>query len=188
MRKLTLFLASFVMLTGFSYAVVGADCPPGQPCIMSGGANTDNPSMEPITDSSPNYNASLEVESIRPETNITERLVNASYDTGNSSYSVRFDGVMKFNSACYRPDINIIGSGTDKYTANIHAKKLENKTCTQVITEVRYGFEFESNSPFKLEASQGNYSENFTYPDFQQDSKETGGLLSVLFNWLSGFF
>ncbi|MFB6115089.1 MAG: hypothetical protein ABEK04_02265 [Candidatus Nanohalobium sp.] len=129
---------------------------------MSGGSNPDNSSMEPVTESGSEYNATLEVMSMRPEANITERLVNASYDKVNSSYILNFDGVMKFNSPCYRPDINVIGSGTDRYTVNIHAKKLENRTCTQVITEVRYSFEFESDSPFKLEASQGNLSETFT--------------------------
>lgn len=205
MRKTIPFMA-LVMFAGLATAVVGADCPPGQPCIMSGGSsNASANTFEPVEKSGSDYNASLETESMRPSSNITERVVNSSYDSANGSYSLEFDGVMEVNSACYRPDFDVSRSQSS-YQVDISAQKKENKTCTQVITEIDYSFSFESTSPFTAEINQGNISETFEHPELDEESNSgsnsgstetgsgtdsgtsNGGVISGLFNWLSGLF
>lgn len=190
MRKTVIPLLAVFMFVGATGAVVGADCPPGQPCIMSSGGSETAETSEPVEKSDSGWNATLQIESIRPSGNITERLLNSSYGSVNSSYSLEFDGVMRVNSGCYRPDFEITGSGQD-YTAEIVAVRLENKTCTQAITEISYSFEFESNSPYTLEVSQGNISERFEHPGLEEQSEKDSqdrGLVSRIFNWFSNLF
>lgn len=204
MRKLIPFMA-LVMFAGLGTAVVGADCPPGQPCIMSGGSsNASANTFEPVEKSGSGYNASLQTESMRPETNITEKLVNASYDTGNSSYSIVFDGVMRVNSPCYRPDFEVSRSQSS-YTVDITSEKKPNQSCTQAITEIVYSFEIKSSSPFAAEVTQGNISETFEHPELNEsntgnnsgskdnntepgEDSQSGGFFTDLFNWLSALF
>ena len=199
MRKIVIPFMAVLMFAGLATAVVGADCPPGQPCIMSGGnSSASADTFEPVEKSGPDYNASLEVSDMRPESNVSENVGNASYGASNSSYTTEFEGVLKANSACYRPDFEVSGSG-DSYTVDVSAQKQGNKTCTQVITHIDYSFEFESSTPVTLEASQGNISETFEHPrskgtgsedgdGSETDDSNNGGVLSGFFNWLSGLF
>jgi hypothetical protein len=186
---------AFIMFAGLASAVVGADCPPKQPCIMSGGGpNTSVNTYEPIEKTGPDWNSSLKLEGMNPASNITERVVNETFSNSNSSYSVNFDGVMKVNSGCYIPAYNVTGS-EDSYTVDIYAEKKTNQSCTQVITQIDYSFELESEEPFKAQINQGNISETFEHSEYETDPQEqenseekSGGLLSGLFNWLSGLF
>lgn len=216
MRKLLPAFA-LVLLSGLTAGVVGADCPPGQPCIMSGGSNISSHSYEPVQVNGSDWSATLEVESKSPASNdTTERFANASYGTLDNSSEVAFDGVMQVPSSCYGPDLQASGeqgSYTLKVTENSTS---DNDTmCTQVLTEIQYRVNFTAEQAFSLEAKQGNITETFQHPDFQETennsdqdqeqnpgSNETGGErneteegssnsengFSGLFEWINDLF
>lgn len=198
MRK-TIYLMALVLLAGLSAGVVGHDCPEGQVCIMSGG---DGPGFEAVEKNGSDWNSTFTVEDASPSSNISERMVNASFSQGNGSYQVNFDGVMKVNSPCYKPTYSVTSDG-DRYSISISAEKEANSSCTQVITKIDYSMEFESESAFELSVSQGNISETFTHPDYSEGSNEDGsnseentaepepqdkGLLAGFISWLGNLF
>lgn len=202
MRK-TIYFMALVLLAGLSAGVVGHDCPPGQMCIQSG---NDSSGFEAVEKNGTDWNSTLTVEDASPSSNISERLVNSTYSQENGSYQVRFDGVMKVNSPCYKPVYSVSSDG-NSYSMNVSAEKEENATCTQVITEIDYTMEFESGSAFKLEVSQDNIwdwkiAETFTHPDYSENNQDGSseedntnepesqeqGLIAGFFSWLGSIF
>lgn len=201
MKKTAIAFLAFLTFTGFTAGVVGADCPPGQPCIMSGGGADDNSTatVEPIERSGSNWSAELQLQTQRPSANTSERLVNASYDTVNGSKTVKFTGVMETNSPKYRPDF-VVSSTENGYEMAVEAVRVQDNdsVSTEVITENRYTVQFRADKAFQLEVDQNGVMETFEHPDYESSQEENseegssedenGGLLSGFFNWLSGLF
>lgn len=191
---------ALVLLAGLSAGVVGHECPEGQVCIQSGDGSSDLPTVDK---DGAEWNSTLTLNQVSPSDNVTDRLENKSFSGENGSYQVRFDGVMKVNSPCYKP-VYTVDNEEESYSMNISAEKEENTTCTQVITRIGYSMEFESGSAFKIDVNQGNLSENFEHPDYSdeesqgdsdqgssseedntsQTPKEKQGLFGGFFDWL----
>lgn len=187
------------MFTGLAAGVVGADCPPGQPCIMSGNA-PDNGSAqyETVERNGSDWDATLKVHSATPDDNVSEELVNASYSSVNGSKTVNFTGVIQTPSPSYQPQFNVTTT-EDGYTVDIEAVETNwNDTLTtEVITRMEYTLEFTSEQAFQLQANQGNISETFEHPDLEENSGEEDteetenqdeGLFAGFFNWLGSLF
>lgn len=198
MRR-SIYFTAVVLLAGLSAGVVGHDCPPGQMCIQSG---NDSTGFEPVKKNGTGWDSTFTVEDASPSSSISERLVNSSFSEENGSYQLKFDGVMKVNSPCYRPVYSVESDG-NSYSIDISAHKEENATCTQVITEIDYNMEFKSDSAFKVEVTQDNISETFTHPDYSEESDQDGsnseentaepeaqekGLLAGFMDWLGNLF
>lgn len=201
--KKTISLATLVLMIGLSAGVVGADCPPGQPCIMSGGDSGHKDSYQTIEKNGSDWSAVLSLDPLRPASNISEGIYNESFSQVNGSSKVNFDGVMQLPSPCYHPKINVTKTGEDSYEADIMKKKRDgNLSCTQAITQASYSVEFSAEAPFKLKVNQGDKTENFNHPEYEESDgneedsgdgpeeseKEGGGLFSGLFSWFGNLF
>ncbi|AOV95003.1 hypothetical protein AQV86_03700 [Nanohaloarchaea archaeon SG9] len=191
MKKTVLAFLTLLTFTGFTAGVVGSDCPEGQPCIMNKDSSKESSTHQPVEKKGENWEASMNLEKQRPSANISERIFNTSYDTVNGSKTVTFQGVMETNSPAYRPGFEV-NSTENGYEISIEAVQTgDNDSATaQVITENRYSIEFSATEAFQLEVNQGEISKTFEHPDYGTDpqKEEDAGLLSGMFNWLSGLF
>lgn len=200
MRK-TISLLAFLMFTGFAAGVVGADCPPGQPCIMGGSSpNNGSANYEPVERNGSDWEATLKVHSTTPDANISEELVNASYSSVNGSKTMNFTGVIKAPNPSYRPQFNVTET-SDGYNVDIQAveTKGNDTVTTQVITRIEYTLEFTSEQAFQLQVNQGNVSETFEHPDSNENSSseeestqepenQDEGLFTGFFTWFGSLF
>lgn len=205
-------LLAVVLLSGLSAGVVGADCPDGQPCITSGGddtnisegGNASAPDLK-IKRNGSDWRAMMQIDSVRPENDVSEQLGNASSGWAYNMSTITFEGVIDGKSSCDRPDFNVSRGEEHTYSLEIGTSRSEGGegVCTEVISEISYSMRFRAETPFRLEVSQGNLSKTFTHPDYQE-SGETGekeqgnsgnsqpesdrGLLAGLISWLGSLF
>ncbi|MFB6158996.1 MAG: hypothetical protein ABEJ95_05065 [Candidatus Nanohalobium sp.] len=184
--KRTIYLATLVLLTGLSTAVVGADCPPGQPCIT--GVNGDQEDGKTITRNGTDWQAEMTVKEIGPAESTAGNISNASYGEN----SVKFQGSIGLTNSCMKPDFTVTErNGT--YMMRLETVKTGGKdtACAPVIEKASYSMNFSAETPFTLNVKQGNISESFSRPDYQtgssteKKSTETRGVLSDLINWIS---